>query len=38
MTALAAGSLSEESLAQWFRDAMVPLPPEWERQTMGATS
>ena len=27
MTALADGSFGEEPLAQWFRDAMVPLPP-----------
>jgi death-on-curing protein len=30
MTALADGSLSEESLAQWFRAAMVPLSPAWD--------
>lgn len=35
MTALADGSLGEDALAQWFRDAMVPLPPPSDRSTTG---
>ena len=29
MKALAAGTLGEEALADWFRKAIVPLPPDW---------
>ena len=31
--ALAAGSLGEDALANWFRPALVPLPPDWQSES-----
>jgi death-on-curing protein len=37
MTALADGSFGEVALAQWFREAMVPFPPDSQSLAIGTT-